>query len=270
MNSKLIGRCFAAALFALTLPAWGQTPRKPPVAPTQPSKPPRVILTHKADKFTVQTLTFLLENERRLRGANIKVTASANRVGLYGTVKNAVQKRVALQRAQSMQGVTHVSDHLRIVNPSPAPAVLADNVRRTLRNDAGLTRETITVKGYRSVVTLSGTVGTLYAKRRAIALAHAVPHVAVVQDHLAVQEGATGDGLASAVRAALSRDPLLAKRTFTVLAKGGYVYLRGTVYSKTARRHAGDVAARVPGVTGLSNSVAVLPARLRRFEHGRR
>lgn len=241
--------------------AWGQTmPRKPPVTVT--GKPPAVILTHKDDKLTVKTLTFRLRHDRRLDGSRIKVTASGPRVALNGTVDNAYQRRIALQLAQSTQGVTQVIDRLQLSTAKPTPAQLADAVRRALSGDPATKNAGIAVTGYRSVVTLRATVPNLYVKRVALRLAHAVPHVAVVQDHLKVPGGAVDDALVAKVQAALAGDAALKGRTFHVLAKGSFVYLRGSVYSAAEKTRAADAASRVPGVQGLSNSVTVLPAHL--------
>lgn len=248
-------------LTGVVVPASGQTsPRKPPV--TVSGKPPLVVLTHKDDKLTVKTLTFRLRHDRRLDGSHIKVTAYGPRVALAGTVDNAYQRRIALQLAQQTQGVTQVVDRLQIASPKPTPSQLAAAVRRALSEDPATKNADISVTGYKSVVTLRATVPNLYVKRVALRLAHAVPHVAVVQDHLRVPGGPVGDPLVANVQTALAGDASLKGRTFHVLAKGSFIYLRGAVYSRAEKARAADVASRVPGVQGLSNAITVLPARL--------
>lgn len=271
MNKRFAQMVVLLLSFGLWGPASGQTiPRKPTVAPTD-AKPPKVILSQKDNGTTARTLTWRLRHDRRLNGSHIRVTAAGPRVGLYGTVPDHYQHRVAREVAQGFQGVTYVADHLRVRSPGSSPDVTAESVRRALRRHAATAGEDIRVTGYRSVVTLSGTVGTLRAKRAAIRLAHAIPHVAVVQDHLRVSPaGATGNALAADVRAALARDPRLRHRTFRVLASGRHVFLRGTVFSRTEKRRAARVASAVLGVRGLSDETAVLPARLKPRRTGRR
>ncbi len=244
------------------MPAVGQTPMRKPSVTTDHAKPPTVVLTHRDDKLTVKTLTFRLRHDRRLDGSHIKVSAYGPRVALAGTVDDAYQRRIAVQLAQSTQGVTKVIDRLQLSSTKPTPEQLADAVRRALSSDPATKNAGIAVTGYRSVVTLRATVPNFYVKRVALRLAHAVPHVAVVQDHLTVPGGAVDDALVANVKAALAGDASLKGRQFQVLAKGSYIYLRGAVYSAAEKTRAVDVATRVPGVQGLSNSVTVLPAHL--------
>ncbi len=233
---------------------------KPPLAPTD-GKPTR--FGPPPPKIAAATLTFRLRHDRRLDGSHIRVTASGHRVGLYGSVPNNHQRRIAQQIAQSMLGITTVADHLQVLSkPPPAQSLIAQVQAALQRNPA--TRGTpITVQAYQDVVTLTAAVPTLQVKRVAIRLAHATPRVSVVQDHLTVTPGAAGDPLAASVRAALLRDTANPVRSLHVLTKGSYIYLRGAVRSRKAKQRAGDAAASVPGVTGMSNTLTVLPPFLR-------
>lgn len=256
----------AALLLGAALPASAQvlgTVHKPPVAPTN-GKPARIIPG--SPKITAKAITFRMRHDRRLNGSHIRVTVYRHRVGLYGAVPNYYQRRIARQIAQSIPGITYVADHLRVLStPLPSSQIIAW-IRRELKDNPATSHETIRVEASHGVVGLSGTVGTLYAARTAIHIAKRVPRVPVVQDNLHVQSGPTGAALTNAVKSVLAADPVLRKDHLTVLSNGkGYVYLRGAVYSPTAKRRAEEVTSRVPGVTGLSNSVVTLRPGLKRY-----
>ncbi len=248
-------------LFSSALPVTAQTrPPKPSVAPTD-GKPARYGTP--VPKIGTAVLTFRLRHDRRLDGSHIRVTSFGRAVGLYGSVPNYHQRRIARQLAQSMMGVTYVADHLRVIAQPPSAEILVGQIKAALHQDPITKNAPIAVIARRDIVTLSGTVATLRVKQDAIRLAHKTPRVSVVQDHLIVSPGAAGEALASSVRAALLRDQANPVRSLKVLVNGSYIYLRGVVFSQAAKRQAGDTAAAVPGVTGLSNTLTILPARLR-------
>ena len=260
-------RFLATALLLLTclfrpaLPAGAQSaPQKPPVAPTD-GKPARY--APPSPRIGAAVLTFRLRHDRRLDGSHIHVTSSGHRVGLYGSVPNYHQRRIARQLAQSMMGVTYVADHLRVLSQPPPAAILVGQVEAALRRQPVTSGAPIAVTARRDVVTLSETVATLSVKQAAIRAARTTPKVSVVQDHLTVTPGATGEALATSVRSALVRDRANPVRSLRVFVRGSYIYLRGAVFSGWAKRHAGDTAAAVPGTTGMSNSLTILPARLK-------
>jgi len=250
-----------SAAVGLPVPVKAQAGQpKAPVAPTDGKTtrfgPP-------PPKIGAATLTFRLRHDWRLDGSHIRVTSYGHRVGLYGSVPNYHQRRIAQQIAQSMIGVTYVADHLRVLSQPPPAARLVADVQARLAAHSVTAGAPIQVQAYRDVVTLTGTVPSLRVKQAAIRTAYDTPFVSVVQDHLAVLPGATGDALAAQVRSALARDPHASIRFLRVLVNGSYIYLRGAVFSQKAKRAAGDAAAAVPGVTGLTNSLTVLPASLR-------
>lgn len=249
-------------------PAFGQvvgTVHKRPVAPTN-GKPAKVVAG--PNHLTEKALTVRLRDDRRLDGSKIRVTAYRSRVGLYGSVPNYHQKRIAEQIAQQFSGITYVADHLRVATQPLPDAQLAERIRKALKKNSNTSKAAIAVEAHRGVVGLRGTVKTLYVKWTAIHLAKRVPRVSVVQDNLHVRPGPTGAALASAVKSALRADKSLRNRKFTVLShSSGHIDLRGVVYSKTAKRNAGNVASKVAGVTGISNAITVLKPALKRYRH---
>jgi osmotically-inducible protein OsmY len=233
---------------------------KPPVAPTggemrrQGPNPPKPVAA---------VLSFRLRHDWRLDGSDIRVTAKGHRVGLYGSVQNYHQRRIARQIAQGLPGVTYVADHMRVLTQPPSAADLVATVQARLAAHPETAGGPVQVQARRDVVTLTGKVTTLRVKQAAIRLARSTPRVSVVQDHLTVTPGATGEALAASVRAALQKDRSSPIRSLRVLVNGSYLFLRGFVFSRQAKRRAGDDASSVPGVTGMSNSLTVLPSRIR-------
>lgn len=268
LSRRLIIAFSACWLASVAWPAFGQaigTVHKPPVAPTN-GKPAKIIAG--PNHITEKALTARLHDDRRLDGSNIRVTAYGNRVGLYGSVPNYHQKRIAEEIAQKFGGITYVADHLKVAAQPLPDKQLAERIRKVLKKNSNTANAPIAVEAHHGVVGLRGTVKTLYVKWTAIHLAKRVPRVSVVQDNLHVTPGASGAALVSAVKSALHADKSLRDGEFNVSATAsGHVHLRGVVYSKTAKRDAGNTASKVSGVTAISNALTVLRPALKRFRN---
>jgi osmotically-inducible protein OsmY len=108
------------------------------------------------------------------------------------------------------------------------------------------------------VVTLSGKVDNLKAKRAAAQDARNTLGVWGVKNHLAVRPDIPDDAtLAKRVREALLRDPYVSRYEVVVSAKDGKVILEGDVDSYFEKARADDAAARVEGVVAVDNNLDV-------------
>lgn len=109
------------------------------------------------------------------------------------------------------------------------------------------------------VVTLTGTVDNLKAKRAAAQDARNTPGVWRVKNLIKVRgtQEVTDDKLVQNVNAAIDRDPYLERYQVGVVARDGVVSLGGTVDSFYEKAHAEDVVTRLNGVVEVNNNLEV-------------
>lgn len=111
----------------------------------------------------------------------------------------------------------------------------------------------------RGVVTLTGIVDNLKAKRKAEQDAKDTEGVWRVKNFLKVraQIVPTDETVAQNVQRALGRDPDVDRYKIGVTALRGVVHLKGTVDSYFEKARADDIASRIHGVTDLRNDLIV-------------
>jgi osmotically-inducible protein OsmY len=136
---------------------------------------------------------------------------------------------------------------------------IAQAVTNALLFDPRVVSFTPVVAVNRGVVTLTGTVDNLKAKRKAEQDARDTEGVWRVKNLLKVRTRTmpTDETVAQNVRRALVRDPELDHYKIGVTALQGVVHLNGTVDSYFEKAHADDVASRIYGVTDLRNDLVV-------------
>lgn len=142
----------------------------------------------------------------------------------------------------------------------PTDADVSAAVKTELVLDPAVRSNDITVDTNAGVVTLTGTVDNITARKRAERLAGTVRGVRSVVDLIVVEPAVSVGGklLAQTVKDALYADPATDSYQLDVSAEDdGRVTLRGTVDSWTERRLAEDVAGNVAGVTSIDNKVHV-------------
>ena len=141
----------------------------------------------------------------------------------------------------------------------PDPAI-ANAVERSLRLDARLTEEQVSVKVQDGVVRLLGYVSTPEQQKLAARLAERVAAVRQVINDLPVVAGRRSDvDLTADVVSALSQQPEIDLDTIEIFTVDGVVYLRGSVPTETARKVAEDTARSVDGVLDVIDELVVQP-----------
>lgn len=214
--------------------------------------------------------------ERRLANSvwvddgTIAVTVEDGRVTLSGTVGSAAERTRAMALAH-VAGVTRVDAAELEVEPRTA-----ERMRRSARaapRDARTVRDAVRgaleldprVEGTPAVtvedgvVTLSGSVASLRAKRAAVEDAGNTVGVRRVRDLLKVRPARelSEVELTDRVEAALRRDPYLERHDFRVSAVGARVFLEGSVDSYYEKSRATDVVSRVGYVSDVVNQLKV-------------
>lgn len=141
----------------------------------------------------------------------------------------------------------------------PLDSDLTAAVADVLRYDPRVSSFKIAVSVTDGLATLQGTVNNLMAKRAAVQDALNTPGIWDVQGLVKVrpEKQPSGAELQHAVEKAIARDNLLDAKTITVRVKNHTVTLGGDLKSLWGKVHAGDVAARVPGVASVQNRIVV-------------
>jgi osmotically-inducible protein OsmY len=234
-----------------------------------------------------------------VKGMAIDVDTADGVVTLTGTVSSDLEKNRALQAAESVEGVDHVVDQLK-VSALPEVSATAPAVGELNRTaDAGQAPGWITtkieaqyfldpgVKGRNievitatdGTVTLTGEVDSPAARMQALAIARATDGVTRVIDAMTSAadsmpeptEGDEGDRLAEAtqavgdawtttrVQARYFVDPDIKGRDIDVTTVDGIVTLTGIVESAAERREAVALALEADDVLRVEDELQVVP-----------
>lgn len=141
---------------------------------------------------------------------------------------------------------------------------IAEAIRQAFYLDPRVSMFNPKVEVEKGIVTLTGTVNNLAAKRAAEEDATNTVGVWRVRNHLRVRPGRlpSNTELSARVRQALFRDPDIERYEIDVTSLNGRVYLAGTVNSLTEKTRAEQVASRVDGVVTVVNNLQTLAPRM--------
>ncbi len=142
--------------------------------------------------------------------------------------------------------------------PTLPDADIAKAIQRHFQDERLLRPAHVQVAVAQGIASLSGSVGNLLAKDRALAVTESIRGVRSVIDAVTVTPVARTDGqLKVDVISALQHDIATSPHAIGVAATDGTVTLSGKADSWEERHLFEDVAERVPGVKALVNDVAV-------------
>jgi osmotically-inducible protein OsmY len=171
-----------------------------------------------------------------------------------------------MRKAKVFSGIVLALTMGLLLSFSPAMAAadigdmeITDAVENEIMFDQAVPLAKIDVNAANGVVTLSGTVTNLLAKRRAGRLAEAVKGVTSVINRIDVAPVAErpADEIRADVNNALLLDPATESYNVETAAANGVVTLTGTVQSWQERQLAEKVAAGVRGVIAVRNNLDV-------------
>ncbi len=192
-------------------------------------------------------------------------------VTLSGTVGSVAEKRRAFSDAW-VTGVVSVDDEKLSVEPwakdemrkeRKAPVKTDGSievaVKDSLLYDPRVLSFNPEIEVTNGVVTLTGVVNNLKAKRAAEQDARNTVGVWRVKNHLKIRSEVQPDDstITANIRKAFIRDPYLDRYEIGVSSIDGMVYLDGTVDSYFEKGHAEDLASVIKGVTGVNNNITV-------------
>jgi osmotically-inducible protein OsmY len=200
----------------------------------------------------------------------ITVTVENGRAGLSGVVGSDIERSRAIGNAW-VPGVEEVDasglevrwwarDQMRREKyERKSDAQIAEAVKGAFLYDPRVLSFEPAVRVDDGVVTLSGVVDNLEARRAAEEDARNTVGVALVRNHLRVRPANdVADGeITLRVQRAFRRDPLINRFEVGVTTFGGEISLAGEVESWVEKSHAEDLAARVEGVVEVHNNLRV-------------
>jgi len=203
----------------------------------------------------------------------IAVDVADHVVTLSGTVDSWQQRTVCGNVAEGVDGVTGLRNKIDVVYRNSRPDnEIQQDVAQALRWDVLVDNALIDVTVQDGRVNLSGTVGSLAEKGRAMADAYVANVRGVNAEDLDVRfwarndqlkgdkyRGLTDSDIQAAVREALLQDPRVAAFKVTPEVTDGVATLRGTVDNLKAKRAAAQTARLTVGVLGVANRIKVRP-----------
>lgn len=136
---------------------------------------------------------------------------------------------------------------------------IADAVNRELQVERTVDANTIDVESEKGIVTLKGTVHTLYAKERASTRATMIKGVRSVVNRLQVipSRPVNGENIYKRIMVRLVSHPRVETKNMEVVVRDGTVTLKGKVNSWTERSASGTVVKEVEGVQHVVNHLQV-------------
>lgn len=143
--------------------------------------------------------------------------------------------------------------------PAALPdADIAKAIQRHFQEEALLRSEHVLASVAQGIASLSGSVGNLLAKERAVRVTETIKGVRSIVDQVTVTPGArTDEQLNADVASLLQHDTATRPYTIGVEAKDGKVTLSGTADSYQQKTLFADIAKTVPGVKSLDNAVVL-------------
>jgi len=250
MPMKTLTRAAALGLGMLLLPAligWsgGQQEESLPVEPD-------VEIRSRVEEW--------LENQDRFNDSEIFVSVTDGEVTLEGEVPSYALKQRAGLEVRNIPGVASVRNELQVaLDVMAGQKVLTEQVLTFLSLQPEVAEENIEVDAEAGVVTLSGTVDTVWKKHRAEQLTSEVIGVTEVVNRIVVvpTEDRRDEDLAEQIAEALSRNCAVRLDAIDVQVRDGKVTLSGTVSSPEAREAAVETAQVTMGVTEVEDRLAV-------------
>lgn len=237
-----------------------------------------------ADKVIAQVRSALRSESRvDVPHHRLALTWQDGDLTIEGEVADVAAKRLALERAASIPGVSAIVDRLHVVPAQKmADGEIRDHVRDALLQEPALAScaleiddagrrvpvrlpdgdgGRVTVSVADGIVTLDGDLPGLAQKRLAGVLAWWVPGVRDVVNGIGVTPPESDDDgqITDAVRIALEKDPFVNADQIRVTTRDAVVTLRGIVPTPSERDMAEFDAWYVFGVDKVRNEIAVRP-----------
>lgn len=198
--------------------------------------------------------------EPGIEADDIAVAVRDGVVTLTGFVHTYGDKYAAEGIAKRVQGVVGVADDIEVHLPwegRRADPEIARDAVAALKDQLPHSADGIQVTVKDGRLTLEGNVEWNYQRNRAEEAVRHIKGVKAVKNRLAIRPRVVPEAIKEKIEAALHRNAEFDGDGILVEAAGSEVILKGTVGSWTERDEAERVAWRAPGVTNVTNRIAV-------------
>jgi osmotically-inducible protein OsmY len=208
-------------------------------------------------------------NNASIVSQGIVVTSVDGSVTIQGEVANWSEAEEAALLASAVAGVKNVKNELVTrYTATRSDQEIKNDAVAALNRDVYLTGFAVTVAVKDGVLSLTGSVGNVYQKRRAAQAARWVSHVTFVKNELVVRPEEKGelrervvyvsdDALEKAIREELAEDIRVDASEIEARASDGEVTLEGSVTNLAQKRTAEQDARDVVGVAWVTNKLSV-------------
>jgi osmotically-inducible protein OsmY len=192
---------------------------------------------------------------------DIAVKTNDSVVTLTGFVRSYAEKYHAASAAKRVAGVTALANDIEVRLTSGVEVSdpqLARDAVAVLKSELPLCCEKIKLTVQDGRVSLEGAVEWHYQRERAERAIHNLHGVLSVRNSIRIQPNTVAIGLKEKISSAFQRNAMLDAEAITVEEHNGDVVLRGKVNSWAEREQAFSTAWSAPGVTHVSNELAVV------------
>jgi osmotically-inducible protein OsmY len=224
-----------------------------------------MILLHRAKSNIADTdlrdrVERQLDWEPQITSTDIGVGADNGVVSLTGFVNNYAEKLSAERAALRTYGVSAVANEIQ-VKPlfKKTDADIASAALDALQARVDVPDEKIKLTVKDGWITLEGNVDWYYQKNAAEFAVKYLSGVKGVTDSIKIKPQVSTIEIKDKIEDALKRNAELDARRISVQASDGKVTLRGNVRSWFEKDEAAGAAWAAPGVTQVSNQIAVVP-----------
>jgi osmotically-inducible protein OsmY len=195
--------------------------------------------------------------------SHVSVEVTNGNVFLQGDVKSYAEKITAARDAFLVPGVKHVENNLKVQfttkTNQPGDAQINHNVIHALQASNEIKSNDIEVETNNQIVTLLGSVATLWEKYKAEDLANQTTGVLAVINNIEVNLVKTVEDLdiEKDIKNAYRRSPLIEEEKIAVNVHGGVVRLTGIVANYPTKKEALDIATYTKGVVNVTDELAI-------------
>ena len=219
-------------------------------------------MSQKTDAQITQDVLDELAWDPAVTVADLNISTDHGQVKLNGTVDTYSTKLEAEDAAYRVGGVSSVDNDI-VVNPAAlglrSDTDIAADIRSALALDYQVPDDRISVSVVDGFVTLTGNVDWYYQQDSAEDDAAMILGVKGVDDEIVVnQPQASAMDISSGIARAFARNAELYDDNIDVTTNGSQVTLAGTVATWSEYDMAEDIAWMSPGVTSVTNNIAVL------------